>query len=71
MMSSERVVSADDQVEDVVREHPTASSFLREWGVVCVQCGEPVWGSLGEIIAAKGLDVERVIAALNDHLRRA
>lgn len=57
-----------DFVEDVVLQFSTASAFLRQWGIVCVQCGEPVWGTLEEMIVAKNQDVEQVLAALNQHL---
>ena len=59
----------DDLVEDVVRDYPKASAFLRQWGIVCIQCGEPVWGTLQEIIEAKQQEVTRVLAALNDFLK--
>jgi hypothetical protein len=55
-------------VEDAVREFPSSAAFLRGWGIVCLQCGEPVWGTLGEIIRSKGLDADRVLTALNEHL---
>ena len=61
-------LSPDALVEEVVREHPAAVSFLRERGVVCIKCGEPAWGTLAELIGAKGLDVEQVVQALNAHL---
>lgn len=51
-------------MEDLVREYPRAPSFLRERGVVCIQCGEPVWGTLGEVIAEKGLDPKVLIPEL-------
>lgn len=63
-------LTADRLVEDVVREHPAAPAFLRRYGIVCLQCGEPVWGTLGEVIAAKGQDVAQVLAALNAELRK-
>ncbi len=58
----------DDWVEEVLRDHPSVSSFLRRWDIICVQCGEPVWGTLREVIEAKQQDVTQVLAALNDFL---
>ncbi len=43
-------------VEVLVTAHPAAIVFLAERGVLCVVCGEPFWGTLGELIAQKGLD---------------
>ena len=61
----------DALVEEVVRDYPAAVSFLREWNVVCIMCGEPVWGTLGEVLAEKGLDQQEVLGALNAHLAQA
>jgi hypothetical protein len=58
----------DDLVEEVIRDHPRVPAFLRQWNIICMQCGEPVWGTLGEVITAKGLDPEKVLAALNKFL---
>lgn len=59
---------ADTWMEDALRDFPHTAAFLRERGVVCVQCGEPVWGTLAEAIAEKGLDVETLLAELNAFL---
>ncbi len=59
-------------VEALVTAYPAAIGFLAERGVLCVVCGEPFWGTLGELIAQKGLDaaqsehvVEELAAFLN------
>ncbi len=63
-----RQVEPEDEVEDMLREHPRAVVFLREQGVVCLACGEPVWGTLGALLEDKGLDVDQVLAELNAFL---
>jgi len=45
-------------VEDLVRLVPRAPAILRRWGLVCIQCGEPVWGTLADLAADKGLGGE-------------
>jgi hypothetical protein len=39
-------------------------------GVVCIKCGEPVWGTLAEAIGKKGLDVGRTLSDLRKFLGR-
>jgi iron-sulfur cluster repair protein YtfE (RIC family) len=52
-------------IEDLVRQMPEASAVLRRFGIVCIQCGEPVWGTLRQAAAEKGiLDLTEVLAAL-------
>jgi hypothetical protein len=62
-------VGPDDLVEEAIREFPALVGLLREYGVVCIRCGEPVWGTLAELIQSKGLDPDEVLAALNARLR--
>ncbi len=56
----------DVTIEDLVRARPDAVAVLRRFGIVCIQCGEPVWGTLREAAAEKGIsDLSDVLAALD------
>jgi iron-sulfur cluster repair protein YtfE (RIC family) len=58
-------VDPDITIEDLVRQNPDASVVLRRFGIVCIQCGEPVWGTLRQAAAEKGIhDLAEVLAAL-------
>jgi len=58
-------ISTDTPVEDLVREFPEAAIALRRFGLVCIQCGEPYWGTLGELAADRGVtDLEPVFRTL-------
>ncbi len=57
-------------VEMLVEMHPRAVSFLQKRGIICMKCGEPVWGTVGEAIVKKGLDVGDVIMKLEAFLAR-
>ena len=57
-------------VEELVEEYPAAVGFLAERGIVCLRCGEPLWGTLADIIEAKNLGVAETIADLEKHLSR-
>ncbi len=63
--SGARGIDPDVPIEELVRILPEAPAILRRFGIVCIQCGEPVWGTLREVAAAKGiLDLGEVMAAL-------
>jgi hypothetical protein len=68
MEKREAPVTLDESVEDLVARFPQASGFLLERGVVCIQCGEPAWCSLGALIAEKGLDAPQLLDDLNAFL---
>ena len=42
-------------VEDLVNAFPGAVRILSEHNIVCIRCGEPYWGTLGELAADKGV----------------
>ncbi len=58
-------------IEELVERCPRAPAVLRRHGIVCIQCGEPVWGTLEEVARDKGIsdlapilaELERLIAA--------
>ena len=58
-------IEPDIAIEELLRQRPEASAILRRFGIVCIQCGEPVWGTLREVAAEKGIrDLTEVLAAL-------
>ncbi|UCF05796.1 MAG: DUF1858 domain-containing protein [bacterium] len=54
--------------EELIEAYPGSVNFLMDRGIVCMKCGEPVWGTLGDIISGKGLDVTETIAELERFL---
>jgi len=48
-------ITADVNVEELIEVHPRAAGFLADRGLVCIRCGEPYWGTMRELAAAKGL----------------
>lgn len=59
------MIKKTDFIEDLLEEYDGINNILMKKGVVCIQCGEPVWGTLEEIIKAKNLNVESIVAELN------
>ncbi|MCP4685962.1 MAG: DUF1858 domain-containing protein [bacterium] len=55
-----KTVSRDSLVEDLVKANPEVVRFLIIEGLPCVICGEPFWGSLGELASQKGWDDARI-----------
>ncbi len=70
-MDQFKPVTPDQWIEDILREYPDAQDFLSKNGIVCVMCGEPVWGSLDEQMDEKGFDEAKkreLVASLNKFL---
>ena len=58
-------------IEDLVKEYPVSVTFLREKGIRCLACGEPIWGTLEEAALSKGFsdeEIEQIVYELNERL---
>ena len=56
-------------VDELVEAHPAAVGFLADHHVVCILCGEPYWGTLGDLMAQKNItEPEALLDRLNEHL---
>ncbi|GAB4575276.1 MAG: hypothetical protein Kow0077_26000 [Anaerolineae bacterium] len=49
-------ITLDVTVDELVAAYPDAVGFLADHHVVCIVCGEPYWGTLGELMASKGIE---------------
>jgi len=61
-------ITKDILIEDLVTQIPESVNYLREKGIVCIICGEPVWGTLSELAIRKGSsdsEVEEMVKVLN------
>lgn len=47
-------INKDITIEELVEQVPESVSYLRQKGIVCIICGEPVWGTLYELASQKG-----------------
>jgi hypothetical protein len=41
-------------IEDILAEFPSMVDYLLKRGIRCIECGEPVWGTLEEALKEKG-----------------
>ncbi|MFA5647425.1 MAG: hypothetical protein WC951_03860 [Bacteroidales bacterium] len=63
------MITKDILVEEIVEDFPNAIPFLRDKGLVCIQCGEAVWGTLNDLAKSKGFTEDRIneiVAQLNE-----
>jgi hypothetical protein len=72
-MKTKTEISKDIEIEDLVKLLPESVSYLREKGIRCLRCGEPIWGTLEEAVLQKGFtekDLIKFIDDLNSHLNK-
>lgn len=62
-------VQKDMDLEDLAREIPQAIGWLTRRNVICIQCGTPLWKTVGEAIHDAGYEkVDAMIEELNRSL---
>ncbi|UCE27914.1 MAG: DUF1858 domain-containing protein [Candidatus Coatesbacteria bacterium] len=59
-------ITAETSVEELLERYPWANAVLIQLGLPCVHCGEPFWGTLGELVENYGRDIDEILAALNE-----
>jgi len=67
-------ITKNIEIEDLVNTLPGAVGYLREEGIRCLRCGEPIWGSLEDAAKEKGYsdkDVERFVHDLNEMVNKS
>ncbi len=59
-------ITGDIQIEDLVNLCPPSVALLRKFGIRCIQCGEPLWGTLATAAEEKGItDLGPILEALH------
>jgi hybrid cluster-associated redox disulfide protein len=59
-------ISANTTIEEIVREYPELIRPLMQFGIKCVMCGEPIWGTLEENAQEKGIEnLNELVKELN------
>lgn len=53
---NKKVIDKEIEIEDLVNLLPDSVVYLRDKGVRCLRCGEPIWGSLEKAAKEKGFD---------------
>ena len=59
-------ITKDTPVEDLVHAYPKVVSFLIQHDLPCVICGEPFWGTLGDLARQKGWPEDRIDALVEE-----
>jgi hybrid cluster-associated redox disulfide protein len=68
-MPSKKRINPDTTIEEIVQDYPQLIKILMEYGLKCVACGEPLWGTLQENAQEKGINnLTEIIDELNKSL---
>ncbi len=66
------MIHKDMLIEDLVQEYPKLIGPLKNEGIVCLACGEALWGTLEAQALEKGLDnIDEIVERMNAILSEA
>jgi len=68
MKNSNYKITKDTPIEELIEVFPQAITLLSKYGIRCLICGEPSWGTIGSAAKEKlisEIDLENIINELN------
>jgi len=63
------VITKDTTIEELVNKKPKSVEYMSKKGIICIKCGEPIWGTIYEVCKDKGFndqEIEEIIKELNN-----
>jgi hypothetical protein len=69
LITNKDMIIKDILIEELINKYPGSVLFLSERGIKCIQCGEPIWGTLEETCCEKGfnsVEIDIIIDELNN-----
>ena len=60
------MIHKDILIEDLVRELPQYVRYLKHHNIKCLECGEPIWGTLAEAARQKGYTDDDIARFVDD-----
>ncbi|MCF7825053.1 MAG: DUF1858 domain-containing protein [Candidatus Marinimicrobia bacterium] len=65
------MIRKDMLIEDLVQEYPKLITPLKLEGIVCLACGEAVWGTLEAQALEKGIaNIDEIVDRMNKLLAK-
>jgi methionine synthase II (cobalamin-independent) len=61
-------IDANIYIEDLIEVVPQSIELLLKYGIACIKCGAPIWGTLLENAKRVGLsdaDLEKILLEIN------
>ncbi|MGA1863195.1 DUF1858 domain-containing protein [Deferribacter thermophilus] len=63
------MITKDTTIEELVNKKPKSVEYMSKKGIICIKCGEPIWGTIYEVCKDKGFndqEIEEIIKELNN-----
>lgn len=59
-------ITAKTTIEELIEKNPKATEIFLRWGLPCLTCGEPFWGSIEELAGQNQFEkIDELLEELN------
>jgi len=62
-------ITKEMHVDQILAKHPSLSKIFIEFGLPCLICGEPFWGTVEELGNQHNINVTELVKKLNQKRR--
>jgi hypothetical protein len=59
-------IDLNTTIEEIVNKSSEAVKYLMDKKMRCIRCGEPIWGTLGDVLKEKGFSEDEIKQILED-----
>jgi hypothetical protein len=57
-------IDGDTRIEELLEQYPVLAGVFVRHGLPCFVCGEPAWGTIGDLCKQHGHDLSEVLSVL-------
>ena len=62
-------ISKETHIDQILAEYPSLSKTFIEFGVPCLVCGEPFWGTVEALASQHGVNITELVKKLNHDIK--
>lgn len=60
------LITGDMLIEEVVTKYPQTVQVFIKYAIPALVCGDPVWGTVEEVVTENGGDLQLILKELNE-----
>ena len=62
-------ITAQTHIDQLLAKYPSLSRTFIQFGLPCLVCGEPYWGTIEELARQHDVDLGELVNVLNENKR--
>jgi hybrid cluster-associated redox disulfide protein len=59
-------ITRETTIEEILEEYPDTVETFMDFGIPCLVCGEPLWGTVEEAAEKYEVDLDELLRELNN-----